>query len=194
MTLHTKMQTDFFGGNHRQRRRAVAIAAPVNPPSAFRLILTCSAVGSLLLGLGCDQLFGPNQAQCDQSVATVRQAISFGQFESASQWRDYSWKVCGDTPIVAAIDRELVEAKQNAEKEKELAHDRARKLAQARINGAQKVWRAFDALKAKERTADRLAATLKSAERQAKGLTEELAKQLSQYNVKQMNSRKSKLK
>lgn len=202
---HNTMQIASENDNERRGQMGQRAADPrlsgsrllgsrVSGPLASRASFAVLLLSSISLAFGCEQLLGPNQAQCDQSVATFRQAISFGQFESASKWRDYSGKVCGDTPVVAAINRELLEAKKKAELEAIAAEKREREVAQTRINAAQKIWRKFDSGKAKERTAEALAATLKSAKRQSNGLSEEMVKQLNVYNAQQMKLRKAQLK
>src|SRR5690606_22565678 len=101
----------------------------------------CLAVS---LASGC-QLFGQDPARCEQSVATVRQAISFKDFKSARTWREYTWKVCDERGVVATLDKEILDAEAAAAAEAETARKNSVKLAKDRINAAQKLWRAFDA-------------------------------------------------
>lgn len=152
------------------------------------------AVAAVATSSGCDGLLGRNQAQCDQSVATVRQAISFRQLESAEQWREYTWKICRDEELLATIDKELIAAREAVALEKLQAAKREREVAQARINAAQALWMAFDARKESERTTAQLTATRSSAIRQGKGLGPDLAKQLDSYNSAQFAKRQALLK
>jgi phytoene dehydrogenase-like protein len=136
-------------------------------------------VGALLSGC---QLFGQDTARCDQSVATVRQAIGFKDFASARTWREYTWKVCDERGVIATLDKELVDAEAAAAAEVEAAKKNAMKQAKDRINAAQKLWRAFDAEPAENRNEQALEATSKSAARLESGLTPTFAQQLRKYN------------
>jgi phytoene dehydrogenase-like protein len=136
-----------------------------------------------LLLPACQQLLGYDSARCQQSAATVRQALALEQFESARQWRDYTWKACSDDDraLVATLDKEILDAETAADA-KAKAAEAAKKLAQQRINAAQKAWFAFDASKPEERTRENLDATRKSAARLEEGLPPEYARQIAAYN------------
>jgi hypothetical protein len=140
-----------------------------------------------LLSCGC-QLLGHDQARCDQSVATVRQAISLGDFESARSWRNYTWKVCDERGVIATLDKEIVDG-ETALVTAQTAKQAARALAQSRINQAQAAWRKFDAQGSAERTRDKLEETRQSAKAQAQGLTPEYAQKLDAYNSVQYEQR-----
>lgn len=145
------------------------------------------------LASGC-QLFGQDTARCDQSVATVRQAIGFKDFASARTWREYTWKVCDERGIVATLDKEILDAEAAAAAEAKAAKKKALGLAKERINAAQKLWRAFDAEPAAARTEQALEATRKSAARLESGLLSEYAEQVRKYNAGEHQKRLAALK
>ncbi len=149
-------------------------------------------LGGALLS-GC-QLFGQDPARCDQSVATVRQAIGFKDFASARTWREYTWKVCDERGIVATLDKELLDAETAAAAEVQAAKQSSVKLAKERINAAQKIWRGFDAETAANKNEPALDATRKSATRLESGLTPTFAQQLRNYNEGEYQKRLAALK
>lgn len=144
-------------------------------------------LGLPLLLAGC-QLLGQDPARCDQSAATVRQAISFKDFESARKWRDYTWKVCDERAIVATLDKEILDGETALDAEAKAAKQ-AQELAQKRINAAQQAWYAFDGGKPAERTRETLDATRKSAKRLEEGLPAAYAAKIAAYNTAQYEKR-----
>lgn len=170
-------------------------AAPVASRDLFSSALFSSALsavtpGALLLfcGLTGCQLFGQDPARCDQSAATVRQAIAFKDFESARRWRDYTWKVCDERAVVATLDKEILDGETALDAEAKTA-TQAQQLAQQRINAAQKAWYAYDAGKSSEHTQEVLDATRKSAKRLEEGLPPAHAEQIAAYNTAQYEKR-----
>jgi hypothetical protein len=141
------------------------------------------------LGLSACQLLGHDQARCDQSAATVRQAISLGDFESARSWRDYTWKVCDERGIVAKLDKEIVDGETALAAAQTAAKQAARTLAQTRINAAQADWRQFDAKSSAERTRNALEETRQSTKALSQGLTPDYAQKLDAYNSEQYAQR-----
>lgn len=148
--------------------------------------LTCLSA-LLLLSAGC-QLFGQDPARCEQSAATVRQAISFKDFESARKWRDYTWKVCDERAVVATLDKEILDGEAALDAEAK-ANAQAQQLAKQRINAAQAAWYAFDGAKAEDHTQEGLDATRKSAKRLEEGLPPALAAKIAAYNAAQYEKR-----
>jgi hypothetical protein len=151
------------------------------------------ALGALMLASGCQKLFGQDPARCDQSAATVRQAIGFKDFESARKWRDYTWKVCDDRAVVASLDKEILDAEAALAKEAQATAKKAQNLARKRINSAQALWLKFDAESPAARTRQNLDATRDAARSQAKGLAPEYAKQIDAYNDGEYQKRLSAL-
>jgi hypothetical protein len=141
----------------------------------------------LLVSAGC-QLFGHDPARCEQSTATVRQALSFKDFESARKWRDYTWKVCDERAVVATLDKEILDGEAALDAETK-AHAQAQQLAKQRINAAQAAWYAFDGAKAEEHTLEGLDATRKSAKRLEEGLPPAFAEKIAAYNIAQYEKR-----
>jgi len=148
---------------------------------------------ALVLASAC-QLFGQDPARCDQSVATVRQAIGFKDFASARTWREYTWKVCDERGVVATLDKEIVDAEAAVAAEADAAKKNAVKLAKDRINAAQKLWRGFDADTSVNRNEQALDEVRKSATRLENGLTAPLAQQLRKYNEGEYQKRLAALK
>lgn len=130
---------------------------------------------------GC-QLLGKDQGRCDQSVSTVRQAISLKDFQSARSWRDYTWKVCDERGIVATLDKEITDGEAALAAEVKANAEKAQKQAQTHINRAQALWRKFDAAEAPARTREALDATRKSAKRLEGGLTPAYSAKVRAYN------------
>ena len=155
------------------------------------------SLSTLLIALaaGCD-MFGQDSARCEQSVATVRQAIGFKDFKSARTWRDYTWKVCGDgaKATLEALDKEVVAGEEAAKTEAETTKKKNQALAQQRINAAQKLWRAFDGETPANKTEPNLEATRKSAARLENDLTPTFALQLRKYNDGEHQKRLAALK
>jgi len=140
-----------------------------------------------LVSAGC-QLLGQDPARCEQSAATVRQAISFKDFESARKWRDYTWKVCDERAVVATLDKEILDG-ETALTAEDQANARAAQLAQQRINAAQAAWLAFDGSKPEAHTRESLDATRQSAARLVDGLPAEFAQKIAAYNSAQYEKR-----
>jgi hypothetical protein len=136
---------------------------------------------------GC-QLLGKDPALCEQSAATVRQAISFKDFESARKWRDYTWKACDERAVVATLDKEILDGEAALDAETK-AHAAAQQLAKQRINAAQAAWYAFDRSKPEEHTPEALDATRKSAKRLEEGLPPAFAEKIAAYNAAQYEKR-----
>jgi len=146
------------------------------------------ALAAALLGAGCE-----DKAACDNAVATTRKAIEVKDFNAARQWRDFTWKACGDDAIRATIDKELTDA---INADRALAAEtkkRTEQEAQKRINAAQKHWHDFAALPAAQRTQAALDQTLERARAEASGLPPELAEQIVRYNQQQYESARAKL-
>ena len=140
------------------------------------------------------QLFGQDPARCEQSVATVRQAIGFKDFASARTWREYTWKVCDERGVIATLDKEIVDAEAAVATEAEVAKKNSVKLAKDRINTAQKLWRGFDGETAANRNEKALDEVRKSATRLETGLTPTFAQQLRKYNEGEYQKRLAALK
>ena len=138
---------------------------------------------------GCEQILGQDPARCDQSAATVRQAIELGDFEAARHWRDYTWKVCDERAVVATLDKEILDGEAALEAKAKASAQQAKELAQSRINAAQKTWLEFDAAKPADRTRETLDATRKSAKRLETGLSPTYASKLEAYNLAQYEKR-----
>lgn len=163
-------------GSDGERRRG---------PNAARLRSAGLVLGFATLSSACQQ----HPVSCDQSVSTVRQAISLRDFAAARQWREYTWKICDERAVVATLDKEILDAEAALAAELEAAAKKAKDLAQTRINRAQSLWLKFDARPAKERTRESLDATHKSAKRLERSLTPEYSAKLREYNAAEYQKR-----
>jgi hypothetical protein len=145
----------------------------------------------LLVGAlpNCQQILGQDPARCEQSTATVRQAIELGDFEAARRWRDYTWKVCDERAVVATLDKEILDGESALEAKAKATAQQAKELAQGRINAAQQTWIEFDAAKPADRTRETLDAARKSAKRLENGLSPAYAQKLEAYNLAQYEKR-----
>jgi hypothetical protein len=171
-------------------------ATPVlSAETSSRVAIGVQRSGLLLVALlllpACQQLLGYDSARCQQSAATVRQAIALEQFDSARQWRDFTWKACSDDDraVVATLDKEILDAETAADAKLKAAAARTKQVAQQRINAAQATWRAFDASPAGEHTQAALDATRKSAKRLEEGLPAEYAQKIAAYNSAEYEKR-----
>lgn len=153
---------------------------------ACRAGLMLLSFGALISG--CDKLRG-DSGQCEQSVNTVRQAVSFKDFESARKWREYTWKVCDERAIVATLDKEIVDAEAAALAETQAVAKQAKELAQQHVNSAQALWLKLDATEAAQRTRQALDDTRESAKRLERGLTPAYAQKLQAYNESEYQKR-----
>lgn len=150
-------------------------------------------VGLVLLSFGasilsCDKLRG-DSSQCEQSVNTVRQAVSFKDFESARKWREYAWKVCAERAIVATLDKEIVDAEAAELAQTQASAKQAKALAQQHVNSAQALWLKLDATETAQRTRQALDDTRESAKRLERGLTPAYAQKLQAYNETEYQKR-----
>jgi hypothetical protein len=130
-----------------------------------------------------------DKAKCDEAISVTRDALSKNQPDIARQWRDRAWKLCNDSTLTSPLDKEITDkeaeiAKTAADSAKQLAD-----AAQQRMNQATSVWKAYDALEAKDRTAQTLDQYKSRAAKMTQGLPPEYAKQIDDYNAAQYSRR-----
>jgi hypothetical protein len=135
-----------------------------------------------------------DQAKCDEAVATTRKAITVEDMALARQWRDYTWKACGDKALIDTIDGEIVGKVAEMNKRLEDAALKAKELAEGRLKKAQALWKKFDKLDEKKQTTSSLKKTNSQAKRLLSGLEPDYQKQVKDYNAKQYKTRLAKLK
>ncbi|MFO7177580.1 MAG: hypothetical protein DIU78_002670 [Pseudomonadota bacterium] len=83
-----------------------------------RIVLSVLLVPTLSLS-ACR---GGNAEKCNEALGTTRKAIESNDFTSAQSWREYAWKQCDDRQALEALDRELIDKRnQVAAKEQEAA-------------------------------------------------------------------------
>jgi hypothetical protein len=144
-----------------------------------RTVGAAVAVGALLT-VGC-----VDKEKCDEAIRVTREALSKEQPDIARQWRDRAWKICNDSALTSALDKELTDreteiAKRVADSAKQVAD-----AAQQRLNQATSLWKAFDHEDEKLRTAERLDQFKTKAAQLTQGLPPEYAKQIEDYNESQ---------
>lgn len=147
-------------------------------------LLVWIAVGGALVGC-------KDQQKCDEALATARKALQdeYLDLPLARQWRDHAGKLCGAGATLQSLDQDIVgkeAAVAKAIQEKAAAEAEA---GQKAIEAAQKIWKQYDALEAKQRDKDALKKHDKKARRVVEGLTPEYAKQVTEYNKKQFKKR-----
>lgn len=126
-----------------------------------------------------------DKAKCDEAISVTRDALAKDQPDIARQWRDRAWKLCNDSTLTAPLDKEITDkeaalAKSAADSAKQLAD-----AAQQRMNQATSVWKAYDALDPKDRTAQMLDQYKSRAAKMTQGLPSDYAKQIDDYNAAQ---------
>lgn len=146
----------------------------------------CVLVG--LLGTACE-----DKQRCDDSVATTRKALDVKDFKAARQWRDFTWKACSDKAVIATFDKAILDGEAA---ERALAADtvkRTQKLAQSRINSAQRGWYAFDALEKSARTQAALDKALAQQKKLGAGLPPAYAQKIADFNQAEYEKRRAAL-
>jgi hypothetical protein len=58
--------------------------------------------------------------KCEEALQTTRQAVAAEDFDVARQWREYAYKQCEDTGMLAQLDQEIV-TKQGAVQARQVA-------------------------------------------------------------------------
>ena len=130
-----------------------------------------------------------DKQKCDEAISVTRDALTKDQPDIARQWRDRAWKLCNDATLTSPLDKEIVDkeaelAKRAADSAKQMAD-----AAQQRLNQATTIWKSYDALDPKDRTAAKLEQYKANAARMTQGLPPEYAKQIDDYNAAQYSRR-----
>jgi hypothetical protein len=126
-----------------------------------------------------------DKEKCDEAIRVTRDALSKDQPDLARQWRERAWKLCNDATLTAPLDKEIVDKEAELAKRAADAQKQLGEAAQQRLNQATSVWKAYDALDAKDRTAAMLDEYKSRAGRMTQGLPPEYAKQVEDYNAAQ---------
>ena len=150
-----------------------------------------TVVFTVVLGLGA--VGCKDTKKCDDAIATTRKAVELADFASARNWREHTWKVCGDRSTIDTLDKEILAAEEKVAMEMKAAEEQAQKLAQMKIDEAQKLWLKYDAFEDKDKTRDNLDKLLKRAQALGETLKPEHKSQLEAYNVKQHQRRVAEL-
>lgn len=148
----------------------------------------------LFVGLGLATGGCVDKEKCDEAIRVTRDALSKDQPDIARQWRERAWKICNDPTMTAGIDKEIVDKEAEIAKKATDATKAVADAAQARMNTATTVWRAFDKLDEKDKTLERLDAHRAKAERMSQGLPPEYVTQITTYNTAEYTKRKAALK
>ncbi len=130
-----------------------------------------------------------DKEKCDEAIRVTRDALSKDQPDLARQWRDRAWKICNDSTQTSPLDKEITDKEAELAKRVTDAAKQTADAAQQRLNQATSVWKTYDSLDEKDRTAAKLDQFKASAERMTQGLPPEYAKQIEEYNAQQYGRR-----
>lgn len=139
-----------------------------------------------------------DKKKCDEALNTTREALKVEDTALARQWRDRTWKMCGDATQLGVLDGEILAKEEEIAKKVVDAAKAAREAAEAKVGEIERLWRGIDKLDAfqkegKKFERDKVEAEIKSAfaegKRMLKGLDEVYAKQIGQFHSKQYKKR-----
>lgn len=147
-----------------------------------------AVVFSLLFVGGCK-----DKKKCEEAEQTTKQALGVDDTALARQWRDRTWKMCGDKGTLAALDKEIVAKEEEIANRAVVAAQKARQEAEAKVEELKRLWVGVDKLDMFKATGkkfekDKLEAEIKNAysegKRMLNGIDEAYAKQLLKFNTK----------
>lgn len=161
-------------------------------PNGARASAKTSAVAWVFLSVALVSCV--DKEKCEEAIRVTRDSLAKDQPALARQWRERAWKICNDSSTTATLDKEIVDketeiAKKAADLQKQVAD-----AAQARMRTAGTVWRGYDALDEKQRTAANLDLYREKASHMSDGLPPEYAKQIEDYNSREYSRRRSAAK
>jgi hypothetical protein len=147
------------------------------------------AVVVMLLGTsGCK-----DKKKCEEAEQTTKQALGVDDTALARQWRDRTWKMCGDSGKLAALDKEILAKEEEIANRAVAAAQKARQEAEAKVEELKRLWVGVDKLDmfratGKKFEKDKLEAEIKNAyaegKRMLNGIDEAYAKDLLKFNTK----------
>lgn len=147
------------------------------------LFFTASVALAALIGApGC-----VDQEKCDEAIRVTRDAVAKEQTDLARQWRQRAYTVCKDTSTLSSLDKEIVDKETEIQKRETDRLKQIEEAAQRRMKLATTVWRKFNDLDDEDKTEERLETYRDKAAQMTKGLPDELAKQITEYNEKQLS-------
>jgi len=146
-------------------------------------------IGLLIPVLALSAVACVDKEKCDEATRVTRDALAKDQPDIARQWRDRAWKICNDATLTSPLDKEILDkeaalAKRDADLKKQVAD-----ASQQRLNTATAIWKGFDKLDPKDQTEERLKAYEEKAARMSAGLPPEYAKQIDDYNARELARR-----
>ncbi|HTM43989.1 MAG TPA: hypothetical protein VL137_03485 [Polyangiaceae bacterium] len=133
-----------------------------------------------------------DKQKCDEAVQTTRQALTVDDTALARQWRDRSFKMCGDKAQLATLDKEILAKEDEAVTRAQAAAKKARDLAQSKVDEINRLWLGIDKLDAfqhegKKLEKDKVEAEIKNAYSEGKRALREVddayQQELQQYNA-----------
>lgn len=165
----------------------------VRSRSAFKLVATSTLVFAALSLSGCK-----DKKKCDEAVQTTRQAVQVEDTALARQWRDRTWKMCGDADQLKTLDQEIVAKEEEIAKRAVDAAKAAREAAEAKLAELERLWLGVDKLDAFQKTGkkferEKVEAEIRHALNEGKRgiaeLQEVYAKQLADFHKQQYRIR-----
>jgi hypothetical protein len=143
---------------------------------------------TLLAVSGCK-----DKKKCEEAEQTTKQALGVEDTALARQWRDRTWKMCGDTGKLAALDKEILAKEDEIANRAVAAAQKARQDAEAKVDELKRLWVGVDKLDMFKATGkkfekDKLEAEIKNAYAEGKrllnGIDEVYAKDLLKFHSK----------
>jgi hypothetical protein len=143
---------------------------------------------TLLSAGGCK-----DKAKCSEAEETTKKALAVDDTALARQWRERTWKMCGDKGKLAAIDQEILAKEEEIANRAVLAAQKAHDDAQAKVDELKRLWVGVDKLDmfratGKKFEKDKLLAEIKNAyaegKRMLNGIDDAYAKDLLKFNNK----------
>jgi hypothetical protein len=151
--------------------------------------LLWGALFGTLVGLsGCK-----DKKKCEEAEATTKQALNVEDTALARQWRERTWKMCGDKGKVDALGKEILAKEEEIANRAQAAAQAARDLAQSKVEELKRLWVGIDKLDMFKATGkkfekDKLEAEIKNAyaegKRMLNGVDEAYAKDLLKFHSK----------
>lgn len=143
---------------------------------------------TLLGASGCK-----DKAKCDEAEQTTKQALGVDDTALARQWRERTWKMCGDKGKVDALGKEILAKEEEIANRAVAAAQKARQEAEAKVDELKRLWVGVDKLDMFKATGkkfekDKLEAEIKNAyaegKRMLKGIDEVYGKELLKFHTK----------
>jgi multidrug resistance efflux pump len=135
-----------------------------------------------------------DQEKCDEAIRVTRDALTKEQPPLARQWRDRAYAICNDTAMLGSLDNEILAKETEIKQREDTRIQQIQDAAKRRMALAGGIWKKFAKLDDERKTVERLQSYQAKAQQMSKGLPEEYAKQIDQYNEAQFKRLESQIK